>query len=223
MVGLLSIEKDMLVQIEDKKQQTPAIFRCIDVITFENAENYLSTRYLLEKDTEHFILDVQKDSMLNISMTCYQLIEEMAFDLNFLSLVGTSPLGYHHPKIPNIDYILYEKVEKFYQDEEIIKFMVTKEELPENPKEMGYYQDGNGNWYFMTNRTKGSLLKFEDNYRLSWEYKQEKDERLLIELNAFTNMKEYIEKQPTIYIYEGQALHRRDIKILTKEEALESA
>ena len=125
--------------------------------------------------------------------------------------------------MPNIDYILYNKLEKFHEDNEIIKFMVTDEELPENPKEMGYHQDGNKNWYFMTNRTKGTLLKFNDNYRLSWEYKQEKNERLLIELEAFRNMQEYINKQPTIHIYEGKSIHRRDIKILKEEKILESA
>lgn len=223
MSGLLVLEKDMLLQMQTNHSDHNAIFKCIDVITFENAQNYRSTRYLLEKEGEHYILDVQKDSMQNITLTCYQLIEEMDFDLNFLSLVGTSPLGYHNPKMPNIDYILYEKVEKLHQDEETIKFMVTQEELPKDPEEMGYYQDGNGHWYFMTKRVKGSLLKFEEDYKLSWEYKQEKNERLLIELEAFTNMQEYIQKQPTIYIYEGQSLQRRDIKILSKEEALEIA
>jgi len=223
MSGLLSLEKDMLLQMNIKKKNASNLFRCEDVVTFENRQNYMSTRYSLSHDKERYLLDVQKDSMQNISLTCYHLIEKMEFDLNFLSLVGTSPLGYHNPTMPNIDYILYDKLEKFHEDNEMIKFMVTKEELPANPKEMGYYQDGNNNWYFMTQRTKGALLKFEDDYKLSWEYKQEKDERLLIELQAFKNMQEYIHKQPTIYIYEGKSLHRRDIKIVEEEKLLETA
>jgi hypothetical protein len=223
MSGLLSLEKDMFLQMKLERSQKKALFQCQDVIIFENALNYPATRYILKKEGETYILDVQKDKLLNISLTCYQLIEEMEFDLNFLSLVGTSPLGYHNPTMPNIDYVLYENLEKFHHDYETIKFMVTKEELPENPEEMGYYQDGNGNWYFMTTRTKGTLLKFEDNYKLSWEYKQEKNERLLIELQAYKSMQEYIQQQPTIYIYEGTSLQRKDIKIVQEERVLESA
>ncbi|HIP46316.1 MAG TPA: hypothetical protein EYG95_02020 [Campylobacterales bacterium] len=223
MNGLLSLEKDMLLQIDINKKNDTNLFKCEDIVTFENGANYLSTRYLLSNDDQRYILDVQKDSMQNISLTYYQLIEKMEFDLNFLSLVGTSPLGYHNPNIPNIDYVLYEKLEKFHDDNEMIKFMVTEDELPQNPQELGYYQDGNKHWYFMTNRTKGELLKFKDEYKLSWEYKQEKDERLLIELQAFKNMQDYIHKKPTIYIYEGKSLHRRDIKIVVEERLLESA
>jgi len=223
MSGLLSLEKDMLLKLDMQDKNSPQVFKCEDIITFENGENYISTRYLLSHDKETYLLDVQKDSMQNISLTCYHLIERMEFDLNFLSLVGTSPLGYHNPTMPNIDYVLYNKLEKFYEENETIKFMVTEEELPENPKEMGYHQDGNNNWYFMTNRSRGTLLKFSNNYKLSWEYQQEKNERLLIELEAFKNMQEYIQKQPTIYIYEGKSIHRRDIKILQEEEILEPA
>lgn len=223
MQGLLSLEKDMFLQMKLEKNAQEEQFRCQDVIIFENALNYPATRYILEKDDETYILDVQKDKMLNISLTCYQLLEKMDFDLNFLSLVGTSPLGYHNPNLPNIDYILYENLEKFHHDHETIKFMVTEDDLPEHPQEMGYHQDGNGNWYFMSERTKGTLLKFEDDYKLAWEYKQEKNERLLIELKAYKNMQEYIQEQPTIFIYEGTSLHRRDIKILQEEKVLESA
>ena len=224
MTGLLSLEKDMFLQMDVHKKDAKAIYKCEEVISFENALNYQSTRYLLSHKDDRYILDVQKDSMKNITLTCYHLIEEMEFDLNFLSLVGTSPLGYHNPKMPNIDYVLYEKEPEQHEEYETIKFMVTEEELPSSdPQEMGYYQDGNGHWYFMTQRTKGSLLKFENDYKLSWEYKQEKDERLLIEMQAFKNMQEYIREEPTIYVYEGTALRRRDIKIVTPQKVLEPA
>lgn len=221
MRGLLALEKEMFIEINYKNKKS--LFKCEDIISYENRANFPATRYLLSDEDNHYILDVQKDSMQNISMTCYQLIEEMDFDLNFLSLVGTSPLGYHNPKIPNIDYVLYDKVDKYHDEYEMIKFMVTKEELPKKPKESGYHQDGNGNWYFMTKRTNGALQKFEDDYKLTWEYKQEKDERLLIEMQAFKNVQEYIYHQPLIYIYEGKSLHRRDIKIIHTEKILESA
>jgi len=179
MQGMLSLKKDMKIEINTKRKEGKSIFTCKDVILFENAQNYSSSRYLLSNEKETFMLDVQKDVMQNISLTYYKLIEEMAFDLNFLSLVGTSPLGYHNPNIPNIDYVLYEKLESHYEDTEVIKFMVSEDELPQDPESMGYHQDGNGHWYFMSERSKGALLKFEDDYKLSWVYKQEKDERLL--------------------------------------------
>ena len=222
MAGFLSLEKDMFLQMDVKRKNENNIFKCDDVIQFENALNYQSTRYMLSNEKDSYILDVQKDSMKNITLTCYHLIEAMEFDLNFLSLVGTSPLGYNNPKMPNVDYVLYEKEPEKHEECETIKFMVTEEELPSNdPEDMGYYQDGNGHWYFMTQRTKGSLLKFENDYKLSWEYKQEKDERLLIEMQAFKNMQEYIREEPTIYIYEGKALKRKDIKIVTSPKVLE--
>ncbi len=222
MSGLLYLEKGMSVKIMIRNKRN--YFQCTDITEFENAQNYLCTRYFLshQDDDSRYILDVQKDSMQNISLICYQLIEEMDFDLNFLSLVGTSPLGYHNPQIPNIDYILYEKIENYYEDKEVIKFLVTNEEVPHNPEEKGYYQDGSGNWYFLSERSHGTLLRFRDDYKLSWEYKQEQNERLLIELQAFTNMNEYMHQQPTIYIYEGEKLHRRDIKVLPQEVVKES-
>jgi len=223
MSGLLSLKKDMFLQMDIQRKNSASLFKCVDVIMFENSHNYRSTRYVLEQDGSRYLLDVQKDSMQNIIMTWYHLIEEMRFDLNFLSLVGTSPLGYHNPLMPNIDYILYEKLENVNEETEMLKFMVTEEEVPENPQEYGYYQDGNGHWYFMTERAKGSLLKFDNDYKLSWEYKQEKEERLLIELEAYTHMQDYIQQQPIIFIYEGEKIHRRDIKIMHEAGALEIA
>jgi Mg2+/Co2+ transporter CorB len=151
-------------------------------------------------------------------LTVDRLLEEMEFDLNFLSLVGTSPLGYHRPDMKNIDYILYDLIKKENSDIDSIKFLVTKDELPDNPEEKGYAQDGNSNWYFMANRTKGSMLKFSDDYKLSWEYKQEENERLLIEMIAQKGMQDYIKNEPSIYVYDGKALKRKDIKILTDEK-----
>ncbi len=222
MLGLLSLKKEMHIQIERYKGEKET-FLCTDIINFENALNYPATRYLLEKEDQSYLLDVQKNKEKSISLTCYELIEEMDFDMSFLSLVGTSPLGYHHPQMPNIDYVLYEGIEKYHHEHETIKFMVTEEELPKDPKAYGYYQDGNGHWYFLSQRTKGTLLQFDDTYRLAWEYKQEKNERLLIELEAYTNMREYLQNKPDIYIYEGVSLARKDIKILHKAEVLEPA
>jgi hypothetical protein len=220
MSGLLCLEKDMHIAIKGIDDEESLLCRCEDVIWYENEHNYNCSRYILSSDESSslYILDVQKTYNKDIKLTCYRLLEEMEFDLNFLSLVGTSPLGYHRPDMKNIDYILYDLIKKENSDIDSIKFLVTKDELPDNPEEKGYAQDGNSNWYFMANRTKGSMLKFSDDYKLSWEYKQEENERLLIEMIAQKGMQDYIKNEPSIYVYDGKALKRKDIKILTDEK-----
>ena len=213
----------MHIEIDTQSKLGKQHFTCMDVIHFENAHNFHASRYLLSFGGEQYLLDVQKTHTKSISLHFYQLIEMMDFDLNFLSLVGTSPLGYHNPNIKNIDYILYEKVHHPQEEKETIKFLVSEDELPDDPEEMGYYQDGNHNWYFMSDRSRGDLLKFEDEYKRSWEYRQEADERLLIQLSAFKSIREYIHEKPPIYIYEGKILKRKDIKITIKQKVLEPA
>jgi hypothetical protein len=219
MSGLLCLEKDMHIELKGLDDEKSQLFRCEDIVEYENEYNYNCSRYILssEHSSSLHILDVQKNYDKDIKLTCYRLLEEMEFDLNFLSLVGTSPLGYHRPDMKNIDYILYDLIKKHNSDMDSIKFMVTKEELPSSPEEKGYAQDGNGNWYFMANRTKGSMLKFDDAYKLSWEYKQDEDERLLIEMKAQKGMQEYIKNEPSIYVYDGKALKRKDVKIVQEE------
>jgi hypothetical protein len=220
MSGLLCLEKDIYIELKGIDKEESLLCRCEDVILYENEHNYKCSRYILSSNESYslYILDVQKTYEKDIKITCYKLLEEMEFDLNFLSLVGTSPLGYNRPDMKNIDYILYDLVKKPNSDTESIKFLVTKDELPDNPEDKGYAQDGNSNWYFMANRTKGSMLKFSDDYKLSWEYKQDDDERLLIEMVAQKGIQDYIKNAPPIYVYDGKALKRRDIKILTSKK-----
>jgi hypothetical protein len=215
MSGLLNIDFDTIIEIGSNSKFETTNYEVIDEIYYENHLNHPSNRYLLlDLDSEDIkILDIQKDSFNDIKMTLYELIERMDFDLNFLSLVGTSPLGYHNPKMPNIDYIIYEIIEDEFSEKESIKYIVEKSELPQTPKSEGYYEDANGNWYFMAQKNSGELLKFEDKFINSWRYKQDNGERLLIEMEACKNIYEYLRKRPKIEIYEGQEIKRRDIKI----------
>ncbi len=216
MFGALAIEKGNALQIDLQEKGEKRTFVCKEVIAFENRFNIPAKRYLLEdmESGRDGLLDIEQDLMKNITLTWYEEIEQMAFDLNFLSLVGTSPLGYHNPRYPNIDFIMYQRISDPLEDTELLTFYVTEDELPEHPEENGYFQDGNGNWYFLTRRANGALLNFGDEYRLCWYYRQEGRERLMIEMKAYRSMTEYTKYRPTIHIYEGSEIKRREIKLL---------
>ncbi len=216
MAGLLSLEQDMYIELKGIYSDRFSQFICSDVIIYQNQYNYVCSRYILIDliNPDLYILDVQKGYDKNINIVCYKLLEEMEFDLNFYSLIGTSPLGYRHPDMKKGEFMLYQLVKKELSNTDSFKYIVGEDELPQNPKESGYFQDGNSNWYFMADRDKGNLLEFEDDFKRSWEYRREKKERLLIEVDALSNSSQYLKQKPKIYLYSGKALTRQDIKIL---------
>ncbi len=212
---LLGIERDGFIEIDNKRESGTSLYNVLDVIEYQNHLNYYSNRYILSRDDslELYMLDIQKDGSKNIKITLYTHLETMEFDLNFLSLVGTSPLGYRHPRLDYIDYILYEIIEDDMSDKEIIKYIVSEDELPPNPEKSGYHQDGSGKWYFLSHKHQGELLNFFDHYKRAWRYKQEGYERLLIEMDSIVDFNEMMLIKPEIDIYEGVELSRRDIKL----------
>ncbi len=222
MFGALAIEEGATLQIDLHRGRTKSRFKCLETIAFENRYNIPAKRYLLqdEETGTKSLLDIEQDLMKNFTITWYEEVEKMPFDLNFLSLVGTSPLGYHNPKYPNIEYIMYQRISDPTDETELLTFYVTEDELPQHPKENGYFQDANGNWYFLTRRANGALLRFHERYRLCWYYRQDQDERLLIEMDAYRSMTEYTKYRPSIHIYEGKVIKRRDIKLLQKRPIL---
>ncbi|OQX73947.1 MAG: hypothetical protein B6D59_04040 [Campylobacteraceae bacterium 4484_4] len=222
MFGALAIERGATLQIDLQNGMGKTDFECIKAISFENRYNIPAKRYYLkeERSGKRSLLDIEQDLMKNFTITWYEEVEEMPFDLNFLSLVGTSPLGYHNPKYPNIDYIMYQRISDPTDETELLTFYVTEDELPERPEENGYFKDANGNWYFLTRRASGALLHFENRYRLCWHYRQDQDERLMIEMDAYRSMTEYTKYRPSIHIYEGRVIKRRDIKLLAKSPIL---
>ncbi len=224
MSSLLSLKEDMSIMLKNIIDKDYSIFVCQDVIEYENSYNYRSNRYILRSidNNQQFILDVQKRYNQDIQIICYDNIEMMEYDLNFFSLLGTSPLGYRHKEMKNIDFILYKLINSAMSDTQTIKYIVSPDELPSEPTKKGYLKDGNGNWYFLSRRESGNMLKFEDDYKLSWEYEQDDNFRLLIEIKALTNIASYIKYRPTFFIYSGKELKRADIKLGVNIDEYES-
>ncbi len=213
MGGLLALHKQDKITLHDIDKIALHHFICIDSDIYQNHYNHTATRYHLESLHNHriYFLDVQKNYENNIVITCYRELEKMAFDINFFSLIGTSPLGYKHPDLNHLEYILYKHEKKALLDYVTIKYYLTEDELPQEPHHHGYYQDGQGYWYFLTDKYEGEVLKFENEYRTVWEYSQEKNEKLMIEVELLPNLMAYLREKPTMTIYEGQRIRRKEI------------
>lgn len=212
---LLPLQIGSFIELNEVDAIENHLFVCTDVKPYYNQYNYQSFRYMLKShiNEEEYILDVSKCYNKDIKIVCVKEIEELDFDQNFLSLVGTSPLGYNHPDIQNIDFVLYNIEVNPLNYSEDIKYVVLEDELPKNPKEHGYMQDGNGNWYFLAKKDCGFLLEFEEDFKRVWEYKQDENERLIIEIEALKSSWDYIKEKPPIKIYSGKRLARSDIKL----------
>ncbi len=213
MGGLLTLNEQDKITLHDIDKIAHHHFVCIGSDSYENHYNHIATRYHLKSLYNHhaYFLDVQKSYENDVIITCYKEIEKMAFNINFFSLVGTSPLGYKHPDLDHLEYILYKHENKALLDYVTIKYYLSKSELPQDPQQHGYYQDGEGNWYFLTDKYEGEVLKFENEYRTVWEYYQEKNEKLMIEIELLPNMMAYLREKPIITIYEGQRIGRKEI------------
>jgi hypothetical protein len=215
MSGLLPLKKGAFIELSHVDSIEEHLFKCKETERYYNQYNYPSFRYILESQSNfgEYILDIGKCYNKDIKILCYKKLETMEFDQNFLSLVGTSPLGYHHPDMKNIDFILYNIVKTPLSESDDLKYIVLNEELPNNPQDHGYLKDGNGNWYFLAKRDLGTLIEFEDHFKRVWEYKQDDNERLLIEIEALKNSWEYMRKKPNINVFSGKRLKRREIKL----------
>ena len=218
-MNLLSIDVNDTLDIFGIENNTLSRFVCLDIIEYENNYNYRSNRYRLfdTDNNKSYILDVSKNYYLDIELTLKEFVEEMVFDLNFFSLLGTSPLAYSHPDINNIEHILYKYRKNPILSYESIKYIVDKSELPKNYKKYGYYQDGDENWYFLTKKYEPNMLKFGNEYRYEWEYQQDDDERLVIDIKTYPSLYDYIDKKPNFMIYTGKKLSRKNIRSINKE------
>jgi len=215
MRGLLNLSVDSEIELKEIDDIDNHPFICEDIESYINQFNYPSYRYYLRSliTYDTYILDVQKCYNQDIKLLCIKEEERLEYDQNFLSLVGTSPLGYNHKELQHIDFILYNIVSNPMSSFETIKYIVDKDELPSNPEEKGYLKDGNNNWYFLAKKDDGAIIKFENAYKRVWEYKQDEDQRLIIETKALKSEWEYIKIRPDISIYIGKRLHRRDIRL----------
>jgi len=187
----------------DRIRLNSELFICKNITNFTDAQNSLASRYeLLSKVGKTIWLEVKKDRALNYQLFYYEKVQQLDYDPSFLALVGTQTLGYTNPKKESLFQTVYDRIPKKGEVVMPIKHLVSEDELPINPKENGYYKDANGNWYFMTKRSEGTVKRFEDSLKIrSWEYKNKHD-RLLIEMRDRKN----------ITIYEGKEIARRDLK-----------
>ena len=202
MFNPLSLKKNDQIKLDLK------LFICQNILNFTDAQNSLACRYKLfnKKDNKVIWLEVKKDRALNYQLFYYEKVQHMDYDPSFLALVGTQTIGYNNPNETLTNQMVYNRIPKKGEVVMPIKHLVTEDELPENPKENGYYKDANGNWYFMTKRSNGTLKKFDDSLKIrSWEYKY-KQNRLLIEMQDQNNF------LTNITIYEGKEIARRDLK-----------
>jgi len=202
MFNPLSLKKN------DQIKLASTLYICNEVLNFTDAQNSLACRYKLFNKTENkeIWLEVKKDRALNYQLFCYEQVKHMDYDPSFLALVGTQTIGYNNPNEKVTTQMVYNRIPKKGEVIMPIKHLVSDDELPENPKEHGYHKDANGNWYFMTKRSNGTLKKFDDTLKIrSWEYKH-KQNRLLIEMQDQNSL------LTNITIYEGKEIARRDLK-----------
>jgi len=184
-----------------------------DIIEVENKEytltkkeeyllnNTKAFRFTLFSDTNSIVIEIKREFALNYQIFKYSLIDSIAFSNNFISILGTNTLGYKNPKLSPSN--IYKKVKLKKERYDLFKHIVSEDELPEDWEKEGYYKDENGNYYFFTKRYSPQIKKLSYEKRLSWEYKQDNNLRLMIETKGDKNSK--------IYIYKGKELRKSDL------------
>jgi hypothetical protein len=213
MFNPLALEKSNQIQLNSTIESKKELYICQKILNFTDAQGSVACRYQLlrDDDDKEIWLEVKKDRAHNYQLFYYEKVQELEYNPSFLALVGTSTIGYHNPN--DKEQTTYNRIPKKGETIMPIKHLVSEDELPESPEEEGYNKDGNGNWYFMTKRSEGTLKNFDNNSKKrSWEYKHQHN-RLLIEMqdenNTFTD----------ITIYEGRELERKNLKKVAKESA----
>lgn len=198
----------LALETHNKIELDTVTYSCNNIVNFTDAQGSIACRYQLidELNQKEIWLEVKKDRGHNYQLFSYEKVQEMEYDPSFLALVGTPSIEYHSPREKDTSQAIYNRVQKKGEIVMPVKHIILQEDLPKEPNENGYYKDGNGNWYFMTKRSEGTLKRFDNNLKKrSWEYRHEHN-RLLIEMqdenNALTN----------ITIYEGYEIQRKNLK-----------
>ncbi len=204
MFNPLSLKKNEYIELKISQIREKELYICNNIVNFTDSQNSYAAKYQLLRTTDNkeIYLEVKKDRALNYQLFYYEIVQEMEFNPTFISLIGTSSIGYNKPDEKHAPQVVYNRIPKKGELTMPIKHIVEEAELPNNPEKNGYFKDGNGNWYFMTKKSEGNLKKFNNNIKTrSWEYKH-KQNRLLIEM----------ENQEFITIYEGREIARRDLR-----------
>ncbi len=208
MFNPISLHQDDYLQLKGNNLKEKESYVCKNILNFSDAQKSLACRYLLQRlnDKKEIWLEVKKDRAQNYQLFYYEEIQQLEHSSSFLSLAGVETIAFKKPDKSENEQTIYSRVKKKGEEVMSIKHITSKDELPKNPYENGYNKDGNGNWYFMTRKSKGTLKSFDNNQkRRSWEYKHN-DSRLLIEMEDINNT------LSNITIYEGKEIKRRDIK-----------
>jgi hypothetical protein len=165
-------------------------------------------RISLFSELESILIEIKREFALNYQIFRYSLVESIKYNPVFLSILGTNTLGYNNPKLSKSN--IYKKVKIKKERYDLFKHIVEKDELPKDYKNKGYYKDENGNYYFFTKRYSPQLKKFSDGNRLSWEYKQDNNLRLMIETKD--------SKNSNIFIYKGREILSSEITVINHDK-----
>lgn len=191
----------------------PLSFYKGDKATIEKKQYYLKDRlefttnsktavkYVFENSSKTLIVEVKKELALNYQLFLYECIEELKYNNQFLSILGTNTLSYDNTILSNEP--IYQKVKIKNESYELIKHIVEEDELPTNHEQLGYYQDENSNWYFFTKKYSSIKRTYDKEDKDSWEYKQDNNLRLFIEASKDSDL---------IQVYKGKEIKKSDIK-----------
>jgi hypothetical protein len=169
-------------------------------------------RLSLFNELESIMIEIKREFALNYQIFRYSLVESIKYNPIFLSILGTNTLGYKNPKLSNSN--IYKKVKIKNEKYDLFKHIVAEDELPEDYQDRGYYKDENGNYYFFTKRYSPQLKEISNEKRLSWEYKQDNNLRLLIETKD--------SKNSNIFIYKGREILKSEITLINHDRVLKT-
>jgi len=214
---MLIAHSDVQVELYDGIQ--PERFICTKIEHLQEQDIIFLTRYQLQSvQTQRQIsLDVTKDQKHDFHFMSYELVEKKSFNASFLSILGTTTLGYSDPSVDKQNHTLYQYLPHKKEKIEVVKYIADPEELGSNLQAYGYNKDANGQWYCLVSISHGNVKHFSKTQkRRSWEYEANQENRLLIEINESLSI-----KHRNIYIYQGFKLQRRDIHLIQAERKSE--
>ncbi len=204
MNNLLSLRENMFLKIKDKKSNS--LYRCLCIKDVEVEGYQYSLRYDLQSEINYkkAILEVKKDQENSITISLYNLIEKVNFNLALLSSLGSETIIYKNIKDQKIDN-KYQIIQNSIQKEEYFKYLIHKEEYSYKDYQDYYTEDSFGNSYSMFKKV--SPLKITSNKKtdLFWEYKNILNNQLHIEVTH---------SKKEILFYQSKSIRRDNIKIV---------
>ncbi len=204
MNNLLSLKENMFLKIKDKKSNL--LYRCLNIKDIEVEGYKYSLRYYLqsEKNYKEAILEVKKDYENSITISLYNLIEKVNFNLALLSSLGSETIIYKNIKDHKVEN-KYQIIKNNLQKERYFKYIIHKDEYLYEDYQEYHTEDSFGNSYSMFKKV--SPLKIISNQKtnLFWEYKNILNNRLHIEV---------IQSKKEILFYQSKSIRRDNIKII---------